>query len=231
MICIIFMSLMCELILHSNKLKIMQNILIINGWHSFAASQGRFNKSLFDLTQAHFESTDDYLVRTTEIEKGYNVEEEVTKYLWADTIIYHTPIWWFYLPFKFKQYLDEVLTAGYGEDKGMWISDGRNQKNPEINYGTGGLLHGKNYVLTTSWNAPEGAFSLPDEFFKEISVDNGPMSGFHGMNRYLGLELLKSLKFYDVEKNADIKAQLRSYKEFLNKKFKVRLTSLDYEAH
>ena len=132
---------------------------------------------------------------------------------------------------KFKQYLDEVLTAGYGKDKGMWSSDGRDQKNPEIKYGTGGLLHNKNYVLTTSWNAPQGAFSLPDEFFKEISVDDGPMSGFHGMNRYLGLELLESLKFFDVEKNADTKAQLKSYKNFLNEKFGVKITSPDYEVH
>jgi putative NADPH-quinone reductase len=38
----------------------------------------------------------------------------------------------------------------------MWTSDGRDSENPEINYGTGGLLQGKQYILTTSWNAPQG---------------------------------------------------------------------------
>ena len=109
------------------------------------------------------------------------------------------------------------LTAGYGN--GMWTSDGRNPDNPEINYGTGGLLHGKQYILTTSWNAPQGAFTLPDEFFDQISVDNGPLSGFHGMNRYLGIKLHTSIQFHDVEKNADTAKQSADYSQFLKDNF------------
>ena len=105
----------------------------------------------------------------------YNVLqlEEIEKFIWLDIVIYHTPIWWFSIPFNFKKYLDEVLTAGYGN--GLLTSDGRNLKNPEINYGTGGLLYGKQYILTSSGNVPQGAFTLPNEFFKEISVENGPL--------------------------------------------------------
>ena len=197
----------------------MKNILIINGWHSFADSQGTFNKSLFNITKSHFEATPRFNVKTTEIDKEYYTEDEVSKYLWADTIFYHTPIWWFHVPFRFKQYLDEVLTAGYGKDKGMWISDGRKAENPELNYGTGGLLRNKEYILTTSWNAPQGAFTIPGELFNQISADDGPLSGFHGMNNYLGLNLHSSLQFHDVEKNADTSAQLTSYRQFLKINF------------
>ncbi|MDG5492916.1 NAD(P)H-dependent oxidoreductase [Psychroserpens sp. SPM9] len=195
----------------------MKNIFIINGWHEFAISKGTFNKSLFDISKMYFTEKPDYTIKTTEINKGYHVQDEVEKFIWSDLIIYHTPIWWFSVPFNFKKYLDEVLTAGY--NNGMWTSDGRNSENPEINYGTGGLLHGKQYMLTTSWNAPEGAFTLPDEFFNQISVDNGPLSGFHGMKKYLGIELHTSLKFHDVEKNADTSRLLKGYKEFLEDNF------------
>jgi modulator of drug activity B len=195
----------------------MKNILIVNGWHEFAISKGTFNKSLFNISKRHFLDKPEYNLQTTEINKGYNVSDEVEKFIWSDLIIYHTPIWWFALPFNFKKYFDEVLTAGC--NNGMWTSDGRKPENPEINYGTGGLLHGKQYIITTSWNAPQGAFTLPNEFYNQISVDNGPLSGFHGMNRYLSIKLHTSLQFHDVEKNADTSRLLKGYKEFLEDNF------------
>lgn len=196
----------------------MKNILIINGWHSFSDSTGLFNKSLFNSTKNFFMRFDYYFIKETQMDKGYTIEEEVSKYVWADIIIYHTPIWWFSIPFKFKKYFDEILTAGY--HNGIWTSDGRSSENPEINYGTGGLLHGKKYILTTSWNAPKGAFTLPGEFFAEIDSDQSVLSGFHAMNRYIGLDLIKSIPFYDIEKNADIPKELKKYTTFLDNEFK-----------
>ena len=195
----------------------MKNILIINGWHEFAISRGNFNKSLFEISVSHFSNDTLFKLKTTEINEAYLLSEELEKFIWSDLIIYHAPIWWFGIPYNFKKYLDEVLTFGYG--KGMWISDGRKPEHPEINYGTGGLLHGKQYILTTSWNAPKGAFTIPGEFFNLISPDQGPLSGFHGMNRYLGVNLHTSLQFHDVEKNADTAAQLSEYHYFLKNNF------------
>ncbi|WP_422858688.1 NAD(P)H-dependent oxidoreductase [Flagellimonas sp. S174] len=195
----------------------MKNVFIINGWHQFPTAKGTFNKSLFSISKSYFIDTDKYRVHTTEINLNYNIKAEVKKFVASDIIIYHTPIWWFSLPFNFKKYLDEVLTAGHAN--GIWTSDGRSHDNPEMNYGTGGLLQNKHYILTTSWNAPQGAFSLPNEFFNETGVDDGPMSGFHAMNRYLGMNMHSSLHFHDVEKNADTKAMLEEYQLFLSQNF------------
>ncbi|WP_369828762.1 hypothetical protein [Flavobacterium sp. 1] len=43
------------------------------------------------------------------------------------------------------------------------------------------MLHGTKYMVTTSssWNAPNEAFTLPDEFFGETSVDDGSLFGFY----------------------------------------------------
>ncbi len=87
-----------------------------------------------------------------------------------------------------------------GHQTGIYHSDGRSSANPEINYGTGGMLKGKKYLVTTSWNAPTTAFTLPGEFFNEHSVDEGPLFGFHRMNAFTGMQPLESLHFHDVEK-------------------------------
>ena len=69
-------------------------------------------------------------VKTTTIQDGYNIKEEQDKFLWADVVIYQTPIYWFSVPGLFKTYMDEVYEYGLffkGADE----------------YGTGGLLKRK----------------------------------------------------------------------------------------
>ncbi|WP_394364226.1 NAD(P)H-dependent oxidoreductase [Formosa algae] len=153
-------------------------------------------------------------MKFTQVGDNYDVKQEVEKFKWADIVIYHTPIWWFQIPFGFKKYIDEVFTEGH--QNGIYASDGRSRTNPNINYGTGGLMHGKKYVLTTSWNAPKTAFTLEAEFFNQKSVDEGAMFGFHRMNAFTGMELLATHHFHDMEKNADVPVELSNYSAFLN---------------
>ncbi|MBD0779954.1 NAD(P)H-dependent oxidoreductase [Maribacter sp. ANRC-HE7] len=192
----------------------MKNIFIINGSHPFAHSGGRFNETLFNNTISFFDTLEEFEVKFTQVGENYNVKEEVEKFKWADIVIYHTPIWWFQIPFGFKKYIDEVFTEGH--QNGIYSSDGRSRKNPNINYGTGGLMHGKKYILTTSWNAPKTAFTLENEFFNQKSVDEGAMFGFHRMNAFTGMELLATHHFHDMEKNADVPFELNNYSTFLN---------------
>lgn len=195
----------------------MKNIFIINGGQKFAHSGGQFNETLTTFTTNYFESLEGYEVKMTNINDDYDAQEEVEKYVWADIVIYHTPIWWFQLPYRFKQFIDEVFTAGH--QTGIYHSDGRSSKSPSLNYGTGGMLKGKQYMLTTSWNAPKEAFTLPNEFFMETSVDDGPLFGFHRMNAFIGMTPLPSLHFHDVEKNSNIERDLGHYQQHLQTLF------------
>ena len=195
----------------------MKNILIINAGQSFAHSSGRFNKTVTENTVAFFEKFMDVEVKVATISEGYDKDTEVEKFVWADYIIYHTPMWWFQVPNGFKTYIDEVFTAGHG--KGIYRNDGRRSENPDIDYGTGGMLQGRKYMVTSSWNAPKTAFTLPGEFFKQTSVDEGPLFGFHRMNAFASLEKLESFHFHDVEKNADILRDMQAYENHLEKVF------------
>ena len=192
----------------------MKKIFIINGAPKFAHSGGEFNKTLAGWTLNYFKNSG-YEVETTDINDSYNPEDEVKKFVWADIIIYHTPIWWFQIPNELKKYIDEVFTAGH--QNGIYFSDGRRSANPTRNYGTGGLLQGRKYMLTTTWNAPIEAFTIEGEFFKQRSVDDGVMFGFHRMNAFVGLEPLDSFHFYDVMKNPNIEQSEKSYLEHLKK--------------
>lgn len=194
-----------------------QKIFIINGGQVFGHSGGRFNKTLFDASIAFFTSNPGFEVRTTDINSAYDPKQEVENYVWADTVIYHTPIWWFQLPHGLKKYIDVVFTEGH--QKGIYRSDGRSSANPAINYGTGGTLQGRKYMVTSSWNAPETAFTLPGEFFNERSVDEGVLFGFHRMNAFTAMTPLESIHFHDVEKNADIATDIKRYHDHLTKIF------------
>lgn len=195
----------------------MKRIFVINGGQVFGHSGGRFNQTIAENTVRFFEQNEGFEIRLTDINQPYDAKQEVENYKWADVVIYHTPIWWFQVPNAFKKYIDEVFTEGH--NNGIYHSDGRSSANPAINYGTGGLMHGKRYMLTTSWNAPEEAFTLPGEFFNEKSVDEGVMFGFHRMNAFTGMKPLEGIHFHDVEKNADVVKDMRRYQQHLNKIF------------
>lgn len=195
----------------------MTKIFIINGGQKFGHSGGRFNATITQETVRFFQENTHFEVRTTDVNHDYDPAEEVEKFVWADVVIYHTPVWWFQLPHGFKKYIDVVFTEGHA--KGIYNSDGRSSKNPALHYGTGGTLQGRKYMLTTSWNAPKEAFTLPGEFFMQKSVDEGPMFGFHRMNAFTGMTPLASMHFHDIEKNADVPRDLELYRQHLTQLF------------
>lgn len=199
----------------------MKKILVINAGQNFGHSGGKFNQTVTDKTERFFSRFHEVEVKVTHTDTEYNADEEVEKFVWADYIIYHTPIWWFQLPHGFKKYIDEVFTAGH--QKGIYNNDGRSRQNPELNYGTGGMLAGRKYMLTTSWNAPETAFTIPGEFFNETSVDDGPLFGFHRMNAFVSLERVAGFHFHDIEKNADVPNDMLRYENHLKSVFEEEL--------
>ena len=177
------------------------NIFIINGGQQFAHSGGQFNKTLTGWTE-DFLKEHNIPFRTTDINDDFDRNQEAENFKWADIIIFHTPIWWFQLPNRMKLYIDEVFTAGH--NNGIYASDGRSRKNPDINYGKGGLMHGKHYMITTTWNAPETAFTLPGEFFNQVPVDDGILYGFHKAMDFTGMKRIEGYHFHDLEKNATL---------------------------
>ena len=187
-------------------------VFILNGGQRFAHSGGMFNQTLTGWTVEVMKARN-FEYRVTDINDPFDPEVEVENFKWADIIIYHTPIWWFQVPNRLKLYIDEVFTAGH--DNGIYHSDGRHRVDPERNYGTGGLMQGKRYMVTSSWNAPQAAFTLEGEFFDQRSVDDGVLFGFHKMNQFVGLTRIPGFHFHDLEKNATPERIERYHREYI----------------
>lgn len=197
----------------------MKKVFIINGGQHFAHSGGKFNETLAGWTAHYFRDQLGSEVRLTNINEPYNPEEEVEKYVWADLIVYHTPVWWFQLPHKLKEYIDVVFSAGH--QNGIYKNDGRSRRsdNPKLHYGTGGLLHGRKYMITTSWNAPIEAFTVKGEFF-DLHSEDDILIGAHKMNQFTGLSRLESFHFHEMEKGVTpekIEKDREMYLEHLEK--------------
>ncbi|MBN3174451.1 NAD(P)H-dependent oxidoreductase [Pectobacterium brasiliense] len=192
----------------------MQNILLIDAGKSFAHSKGELNHTLTDVA-ASFLRDKGHDVRVTVVDSGYDIEQEIQNYLWADTIIYQMPGWWMDTPWILKKYIDEVFTAGHGS---LYASDGRSRSDASKKYGSGGLLQGRKYMLSLTWNAPLEAFDAPEQFFHGVGVD-GVYLPFHKANQFIGLSPLPTFICNDVIKAPDVPAYLANYRQHLDKLF------------
>ncbi|MCK1988209.1 MULTISPECIES: NAD(P)H-dependent oxidoreductase [Lysinibacillus] len=166
----------------------MKNILIINGHQKYSSAEGNLNQTLMNKMVSFLSEKNN--VKTTIIQKGYKIEEEQQKFIWADIVIYQTPIYWFSVPGLLKSYMDEVYAYGL-------FFRGADQ------YGKGGLLTEKKYMFSTTWNAPEKAFNDPSQFFEGSSLEDA-LSHLHRIQKFLGMKPLKSFSCYDVVKNPKV---------------------------
>jgi modulator of drug activity B len=195
----------------------LKNILLLNGGKEFAHSAGRYNQTLHDAALSYLDRAG-FDVRQTFIDGGYDVAEEVQKFLWADVIIWQMPGWWMGAPWTVKKYIDEVFTEGHGS---LYANDGRTRSDASQKYGSGGLLHGKQYMISATWNAPQQAFEDPTDFFEGKGVD-AVYFPFHKANQFLGMTGLPTFLSVDVMKRPDIDGDIARYEQHLARVFAAK---------
>ncbi len=192
----------------------MSNILIINGAKKFAHSNGQLNDTLTDVAVSFLRDRG-HEVQVTRADEDYDIQAEVAKFQWADTIIWQMPGWWMGEPWTVKKYIDDVFTEGHGT---LYASDGRSRKDASKKYGSGGLMQGTKYMLSLTWNAPLDAFTDKDQFFHGVGVD-GVYLHFHKANQFLGMESLPTFIVNDVIKMPDVPTYIAEYRKHLGEIF------------
>lgn len=196
----------------------MKNILLINGHQPFPTSKGTLNASLISRAAEFFE-TENCSTRHVETSKPWDIDEEVENQLWSDLILLQFPLNSMGVPWSLKRYLDEVYTAGM--DGRLAKGDGRSRSDPKKQYGSGGLMQGRSYLLSVTLNAPLSAFSDPKQtLFAGCSLDE-LLAPVHINFAFFGLKAKPTFAAYEVHKAPQIDKDFRRFDANLANALKV----------
>lgn len=194
----------------------MNKAFILNAHQYYDFSPGKLNEELIRRMEGNLKGKG-FDVRHSHVMDEYKVAEEVEKHRWADVVIFQSPVNWMGVSWMAKKYIDDVYMAGTG---GLLCNnDGRSSAAPKKNYGGGGVLHGKKYMMSLTFNAPKEAFDDPSEYlFQGKSVDDlfFPM---HMNFRFFAMESLPTFAVYDVMKNPDIENDFIRLEKHMNSVF------------
>ena len=115
------------------------NILVVTAGYSIFDAKGQLNGFLAYLTEKNLTGKG-HTVKFSDVTKDtWDVDREIEKLLWAETIIYIMPIMWFYMPAPMVKWLDEVLVY----KKTFVITE---------EYGEGGQVPADNFMIVTTSN-------------------------------------------------------------------------------
>ena len=192
----------------------MKKVLIINAHQKYEGfANGKLNLTFMNAAKETLEANE-CEVKTTYIEMGYDIEEEIDKHEWADIVITQTPVYWFNTPWMHKKYIDEVFTTALVQGR-IVKDDGRTRSDVTKQYGSGGLSQGKKYLLSATWNAPIEAFDDIDQNLFEGKSDDDALINLSANYKFCGFEPLRGFHLHDVMKNPQIENDLERYKDYL----------------
>lgn len=206
-----------------------KKVLLINAHLTYPNwTEGTLNNAFFQVAKDFFQAQSFEVLETT-IEDGYQPEEEEKKHLEADLVILQMPVNWFGAPWIYKKYVDEVFNSGLFS-KSFLTGDGRSKDNPTAQYGTGGLLKGKKFMICATFNAPAEAFDNPAQ---QLMQGRGVADLFLNITsnyRFCGFEIMDGFNCFDIFRRNDIAKDIESYPSHLANVFSLETASSQIQA-
>ena len=196
----------------------MKNVLIINGHQKYEGiAEGNLTNEVINKAKEFF-SNNDYEVKQTHIEQGYEVADELEKFKWADYIFFQYPVYWMSVPWITKKYIDEIFSAGNGEV--TYVNDGRSRDDSSKKYGSGGLMTDKKYMLSLTYNCPTSEFDNKEGFFSGLSLDEANYA-VHKVFQFCGAKAMDTYSMHDIFKgDLDLGLELTQLESVLKQNFK-----------
>jgi len=191
----------------------MKNILLINGHQRHELAKGEYTLGLIQSMEAFFVQRGN-IVKSTNVDSKYNIDEQIDLFSWADIIVFQFPVYWMGIPAQFKKYIDDVYMSAYGT---LYASDGRNTGGL---YGTGGLMKNTHYMFSMTWNAPFEAFNDHDQFFDGLDED-AVFMGLHKAQQFIGMKPLPTFSCFDIMSNPDFEQDSARLLEHLTDVFEA----------
>jgi modulator of drug activity B len=192
------------------KILIINTHLTYPGW-----SEGKLNLAFMELAKGVFVERGHEVVETF-VERGYDAVKEVEKHVAADVVILQTPVNWFSAPWIYKKYVDEVFNTGLAT-KALLEGDGRTREDPGRQYGMGGKMQGRKFMISATWNAPREAFDNPDSVLYGGKGTADLFLHITSNYKFTGFDVLPDYGVFDIFKNPDIPRAVEDYKRHLEK--------------
>lgn len=192
------------------------NILLINAHLNYPGwSEGKLNLTFMECAKEFFIQCGHEVVETF-VERGYQPDDEVKKHLAAELVILQTPVNWFGAPWIYKKYVDEVFNAALAA-KLLLDGDGRTRSDPDRQYGSGGKMQGRKFMVSATWNAPRETFDNPDSILYRGKSTADLFLPITSNYRFCGYDILPAFGVFDIYKNPDIPRSLEEYRQHLKK--------------
>ena len=197
-----------------------KTVLLVNTHLTYPNwSEGALNKAFQGKAKAFFEESG-YEVLETIVENGYEPAEEVEKHLQADIVILQTPVNWFGAPWIYKKYVDEVFNEGLFSKK-FQEADGRSADDPNKQYGTGGKMYGKKFMVSATWNAPKVAFGNPDQVLMQGKTTADLFLNLTSSYRFIGYEIMTDYGTFDIFRDQMMEDGLQRCPNYLSQVFGI----------
>ena len=198
----------------TKKVLLINTHLIYPNW-----SEGTLNASFHQKAKEFFEANN-FEILETKVEDGYDANEEMEKHLQADIIVLQTPINWFGAPWIYKKYIDEVFNCGLQSEKFL-VGDGRTRKDITKQYGSGGKMQNKKFMVCSTWNAPKASFDDPNQVLFEGRGTADVLIQITSPYRFCGVDIVPDYNCFDIFKGGDIIGTLENYPAHLQKVFSL----------
>lgn len=189
---------------NNKKVLLINTHLTYTGW-----TEGTLNNSFIQKAKDFFEAKG-FEILETKIEDGYNADEEVEKHLEAAIVILQTPANWFGAPWIYKKYVDEIFNSGFASKK-LLLGDGRTREDATKQYGSGGLMQGRKFMICATWNAPAAAFDNPENKVFEGKGLTDIYLPITSNYRFSGYDIIDSYNCFDIFRSGDIAKDLEKY--------------------
>jgi len=192
----------------------IKKVLLINTHLTYPNwSEGNLNGVFHQVAKDFFTSKSIHVLET-KVENGYLPEEEVEKHIEADIVILQTPVNWFGAPWIYKKYVDEVFNCGLKSQKFL-SGDGRTRTDPTRQYGSGGKMQGKKFMICATWNAPEEAFGNQAQELLQGKNTSELFLNITCNYRFCGCEIITGYYCFDIFKNENLAKDIENYPEYL----------------
>ncbi len=101
--------------------------------------------------------------------------------------------------------------------KTLLEGDGRTRQDPTRQYGTGGHMQGKKFMVSATWNAPKETFDNPNSLLYGGKGTADLFLHITSNYKFIGFDILPDFGVFDIFKTPDIPRALEDYSSHLEK--------------